>query len=272
MEYAPSRLYRAGYSDGNTDGYSSGYTAGVTAERNLVKTRFMSASGSYYIEAYENGSSPASISTSYSYYQLGLTGSGTNSKVQIQYADSSGTYMPYTPELSVGSVYTSGRNSVTISSIEVYGSPAASATSISVKATASNGNSDIGSINITTQRNNAYDANHSTYIRTSSTAAQVTSITLSPGQDVDLYPAFDKTNGMQQFGTPCTVTASQYENSMSITRVPAGRNDNKEYVYYGKLYYWDEFDATYKEAYASNQYWYRSSTNRGSGSKTVYWA
>ena len=50
---------------------------------------------------------------------------------------------------------TAGRNGVTISDISVYGSPAASATAISVKATASNGASDIGSISITTQREDA---------------------------------------------------------------------------------------------------------------------
>lgn len=59
--------------------------------------------------------------------------------------------------ISTANTYNAGKNSVTISSIAVYGSPAATATSISVKATASNGQSDIGSISITTQRTNAYN-------------------------------------------------------------------------------------------------------------------
>lgn len=57
--------------------------------------------------------------------------------------------------------YTAGRNSVSISSIAVYGDPSPSATSISVKATASNGASDIGSISITSQRTNAYNSGYS---------------------------------------------------------------------------------------------------------------
>ena len=63
-------------------------------------------------------------------------------------------------EVDASGIYTSGRNSVTISSIGVYGDPAASATSISVQAVASNGASDIGSINITSQRNNAYNSGY----------------------------------------------------------------------------------------------------------------
>jgi len=65
-------------------------------------------------------------------------------------------------------------------------------------------------------------------------------------------------------------TKSSYSHSMTITRVPAGYTDNKEYVYYGKLYYWDEFNARYVAAYSSNQYWYRSGTNK-SGSTTVHY-
>lgn len=59
-------------------------------------------------------------------------------------------------QVSTQATWNNGWNSVGISSIAVYGSPAASATSISVKATASNGASDIGAISITTQRNDAY--------------------------------------------------------------------------------------------------------------------
>ena len=54
--------------------------------------------------------------------------------------------------------YTAGVNAVTVSSVAVYGSPAATATAISVQATASNGATKIGSISITSQRNNAYNS------------------------------------------------------------------------------------------------------------------
>ena len=59
-----------------------------------------------------------------------------------------------------------------------------------------------------------------------------------------------------------------YTNSMSITRVVAGRTSSGTDVYYGKLYYWDDDDGSYQAAYGSNAYWYRSSTNK-SGTTTV---
>lgn len=51
-----------------------------------------------------------------------------------------------------------------------------------------------------TERYNAgYDANHSLYIRNSSSERPVTgTVTLNPGADVDLYAAFNKTGGGQQ--------------------------------------------------------------------------
>lgn len=119
--------------------------------------------------------------------------------------------------ISTQNTYNSGRNSVTVSSIEVYGSPAATATSITVKATASNGASNTGSINITSQRNNAYSqgityAKDGLYIMgangSSSNKDQRTSATISPGNSITLWPAFY--NGSAYvWGTSCTVSASQ---------------------------------------------------------------
>ncbi len=96
-------------SNGNP-GYMAGYSAGKSDEKGLVKTRFNytgSQSGTtYYIEAYENTSSPSSISGSSTNYKLGTSGSTTSTKVQIQ--TTSGSQIANTPEISVGYLYTQG--------------------------------------------------------------------------------------------------------------------------------------------------------------------
>lgn len=91
--------YKAGKSAGNTEGQA--------AYKALVRTRFGAASGNYYIEAFENNSGAAGIPNSSIAYKLGLSGSGASAKVQVQ--NSSGTKISNTPELSVGSLYTSGK-------------------------------------------------------------------------------------------------------------------------------------------------------------------
>lgn len=76
---------------------------------------------------------------------------------QVLVQDSAGNSI-YLGTIDVKSIYTSGRNSVSISSLGVYGDPAATATSITIQAIASNGASTMSSVNITSQRNNAYNS------------------------------------------------------------------------------------------------------------------
>lgn len=93
----------------------------------------------------------------------GSSGSGEdpNHYYYTTYATINSSGTPYntgnTTEIDASARYNAGRSSVTITDISIYGSPSASATSISVKATASNGQSDIEGIDITTQRNDAYN-------------------------------------------------------------------------------------------------------------------
>ena len=136
-----------------------------------VKTKFGSASSGYYIVA-TDGTGGSEIANSSTYYKLGTSGSTSSTKVQVQ--TTGGTRVTDTPELSVGYLYTNGQNSVTVTDVSIYGSPAATATSISVQATASNGATKIGSIGITTQRNNAYSSGWTDCYGTV-TGAQVTS-------------------------------------------------------------------------------------------------
>ena len=62
-----------------------------------------------------------------------------------------------------------------------------------------------------------------------------------------------------------------HPNSMTITRTRAGRTSSGTDLYYGKLYFWDDDDGSYTEAYSGNAYWYRSSVNLGSGGHTVHY-
>lgn len=93
---------------------SSIYNNGVSAEKALVRTRFGSASGSYYIEAYENTTGAPSISNTSVSFKLGTSGSTSGTVVQVQ--NVSGTQISNTPTLSVGSLYTSGQEAVTLAS------------------------------------------------------------------------------------------------------------------------------------------------------------
>ena len=88
------------------DRYSAGKADGRSEYKALVRTRFGSSSGGYYVEAYENNSGSASIPSSSISYKLALSGSTSSSKVQIQ--NTSGSKISNTPELSVGSLYTGG--------------------------------------------------------------------------------------------------------------------------------------------------------------------
>jgi hypothetical protein len=76
-----------------------------------VKTQFNSSPDGYYIVS-TDGSGGPEIANSSSYYQLGTSGSNASTKVQVQ--NTSGTRIGNTPELSVGSLYTNGQNSVNI--------------------------------------------------------------------------------------------------------------------------------------------------------------
>lgn len=66
-------------------------------------------------------------------------------------------------------------------------------------------------------------------------------------------------------------TGPSYDNDATMTRVVAGRDSSMHTLYYGKLYYWDDDAEEYVAAYSGNAYWYRSSSNLGSGSTTVHW-
>lgn len=100
------------YTNGYNSGYSTGYSAGKTYEYGIVRTRFNAASGSYYIEAYENISGVPGITNSSITYKLATSGSTSSTKVII--TNPSGTQISSTPELPVGSLYTSGQNAVTL--------------------------------------------------------------------------------------------------------------------------------------------------------------
>lgn len=77
-----------------------------------AKSRFNAASGSYYIEAYDNrtgtGISGASVT-----YKLATSGSTSSTKVII--TNPSGTQFSSTPELPVGSLYTDGLSAANLS-------------------------------------------------------------------------------------------------------------------------------------------------------------
>ena len=94
------------YTEGVSNGYGAGKADGRSEYKALVRTRFGSSSGGYYVEAYENNSGSASIPSSSISYKLALSGSTSSSKVQIQ--NTSGSKISNTPELSVGSLYTGG--------------------------------------------------------------------------------------------------------------------------------------------------------------------
>ena len=134
------------YQDGSTAGYGNAKLAESWNGRTLTVSKSTSGSNSltYSISA---GNSITYNSTSHKY-------TGTCNAIVGAALRSSSAYDSGDQAYQDG--VTAGTNSVGISSIGVYGSPAATATSISVQAKATNGASDIGSINITTQRNNAY--------------------------------------------------------------------------------------------------------------------
>jgi hypothetical protein len=80
-----------------------------------AKARFNAASGSYYIEAYDNRYGTAIADSSVT-YKLATSGSTSSTKVII--TNAGGTQLSSTPELSVGSLYTdgstAGKNAVTL--------------------------------------------------------------------------------------------------------------------------------------------------------------
>ena len=108
-----SKTFNSNGSKNPDDGYLgfSSVEIAVPTGYTDVKTQFNSSPDGYYI-ASTNGSGGPEIANSSSYYQLGTSGSNANTKVQVQ--NTSGTRIGNTPELSVGSLYTNGQNSVNI--------------------------------------------------------------------------------------------------------------------------------------------------------------
>ena len=104
-------------------GKTAGISAGKAEEKDLIRTRFDSANGSYWIEGYENVSGAPAITTSRTNYQLGLNGT----TVEIQ--NPSGTKISNTASyaiplqnkgtINVNGTYTPSDGYVGISSIKV---------------------------------------------------------------------------------------------------------------------------------------------------------
>ena len=92
------RTFNAGKIEGNAEGQAEYKT--------VVRSRFKSSSGGYYIEGYES-TTGNSISGSDTTYKLGTSGTKGSTKVQIQ--DASGTKISETAELPVGNLYTDGK-------------------------------------------------------------------------------------------------------------------------------------------------------------------
>lgn len=117
--------------------------------------------GSFTVTTNPNVGSISTHLTNTGHWGSSGSGEDPNHYYYTTYATINSSGTPYntgnTTEIDASARYNAGRSSVTITDISVYGSPSASATSISVKATASNGQSDIEGIDITTQRNDAYN-------------------------------------------------------------------------------------------------------------------
>ena len=58
-------------------------------------------------------------------------------------------------------------------------------------------------------------------------------------------------------GTTKTITVSVHPNSMTLTRAQTDQG-----IYYGRLYYYDTRDESYKPVIDESRYWYYSTTNR----------
>ena len=140
-----------------------------------------------------------------------------------------------------------GRNSVTISDISVYGSPAASATSISVKATASNGESDIGSINITTQRTDAYNTGWKAYYDSGYWQAP------SASNNWTCKVPNRVANGSEDYTAVNTALGQRYSDGISYADSLYNKWNSGVS---STLYYFDTSSLSYKVAAGSGKYWY----------------
>ena len=137
--------------------------------------------------------------------------------------------------------YTTGWNAVTVSSIAVYGSPAASASAITVRATAANGKTKDESINITTQRNNAYASGWAGCyggVRLDST----TETTLGYGGSVTVYAQAFSTSG----ATSRTNVQSRKIKAPADRTVTAGISYNSTSHVYTATAYKDSSSASTK--------------------------
>ena len=61
-----------------------------------------------------------------------------------------------------------------------------------------------------------------------------------------------------------------HPNAMSLTQEYAGRDSLGNRFYYGIMYYYDEYTATYQPASGTNKYWYSSDTDKA-GTSNVYY-
>lgn len=134
-----------GNNSGKVTGWSNAY-----AKVEIPNTNTSSASATFKTPNATASSNPAQ-----NVHALSIVNNDNNS-VNLLRATDGGTAI--TIARFSHNKYTAGVNSVTVTDVSVYGSPAATATSISVQGTASNGATKIGSVDITSQRTNAYNS------------------------------------------------------------------------------------------------------------------
>lgn len=80
----------------------------------------------------------------------------------------------------------------------------------------------------------------------------------SNGQyNYDIYYENDSGDDVKISGTTKTITVSVHPNSMTLTRAQTDQG-----IYYGRLYYYDTRDESYKPVINESRYWYYSTTNR----------
>lgn len=168
--------YKDGASASTTSSGTEAFDAGVSSVTVTAGIQYNSTTHKYTAKAYKGSAEASAIAGGTEAYTAGINAYWNSSLwgSTVQYNTTSKTYYITIPNqaLTSGTAWTvnankpytdgqtAGKNSVTVSSIAVYGSPAATASAITVRATASNGQTKDESINITTQRNNAYSSGY----------------------------------------------------------------------------------------------------------------
>lgn len=170
------------------------YTAGTTAGYNSAKVQGSWSNNVWTVSKVSSGSTSDSVNTTVTAAATISYDSTTHKYTATSKASAGGAVRDTKTATGGTEAFNAGVGSVTISSVAINGTHAATATSISVKATASNGATGTGSINITDQRTNAYNQGWSGCYGTVGLDS-TTETTLGYGASVTVYAQAKSSSG-----------------------------------------------------------------------------